>query len=93
MYVDFIKKFHLADSKDVMAVRLISSYSTQKTFDSYFLEMMYVEFIENFYLIVSNQLMTVSLISASWKQKRYPFILDMVTSCSWKIFISPFRTS
>ena len=32
MYVDFIKKFHLADSKDVMAVKLISASWAEKRF-------------------------------------------------------------
>ena len=48
MYVDLIKKFHLADSKDVMAFRLISAYSTEKTFDTSFLDMMYFVFMKIF---------------------------------------------
>ena len=39
-----MKNFPLSDSSDLLAVRLILASSGQKTFDSYFLDMMYVEF-------------------------------------------------
>ena len=39
-----MKNFTLSDSSDLLAVRLILASSAQKTFDSYFLDMMYVEF-------------------------------------------------
>ena len=40
--------FLLADSSELMVVRLISASWAKKTFDSYFLDIMYVEFHENF---------------------------------------------
>ena len=76
MYVEFMKNFLLADSSELMAVRLISASwahftpLSPKTFDSYFLYTMYVEFMKNFLLADSNELMPVRLISASWAQKR-----------------------
>ena len=42
----------------------------QKTFDSYFLDMMYVEFMKNFVLADPSELFAVRLIFASWRQKR-----------------------
>ena len=40
MYVEFIKKFFLADSSELMDVLLISASWAKKTFDSHFLDMM-----------------------------------------------------
>ena len=65
MYVEFMKNFLLADSRELMAVRVISGLLSPKTFDSYFLDMMYVEFMKNFLLAYSNELMAVKLILAS----------------------------
>ena len=70
MYVEFMNNFLLADSTELMAVRVISALSP-KTFDSYFLDIMYVEFIKNFLLADSSELMAVRAISASWAQKRF----------------------
>ena len=70
MYVDLMKNFLLADSSELMAVRLISASRDQKTFDSYFLDMIYVVFMKNFLLADSSELMAVRLISASWAKKR-----------------------
>ena len=53
-----------------MAVRLIFSILSQKTSDSYFVDMMYVEFMKNFLLADSSKLMAVRLILASWAQKQ-----------------------
>ena len=69
MNVDFMKNSLLADSSELLAVRLISA-SWAKTFDSYFLDMMYVEFMKNFLLADSSELMAVRLISGFWAQKR-----------------------
>ena len=67
---------------------------SQKTFDSYFFDMMYVELMKNFLLADSNELMVVRLISASWAQKRLiPAFLTWYTSNIWKIFFSPIRAS
>ena len=67
MYVEFMKNFLLADSSELMAVRLIScllspktfptflDMISTKTFDSYFLDMMYVEFMKNFLLVDSSE--------------------------------------
>ena len=65
IYVGFMKNFLLADSSELMAVRLISASSAKKTFDSYFLDMIYVEFMKNFLLADSSVLMAVGLISDS----------------------------
>ena len=50
MYVEFMKTFSLADSSELMAVRLISVSWAQKRLIPYFLDMMYVEFMKNFSL-------------------------------------------
>ena len=70
MYVEFMKNFHLADSSEPLAVRLIFTSWAPKTFDSYFLDMIYVEFMKNLFLPDSSELMAFRLISASWAQKR-----------------------
>ena len=76
MYVELMKNFLLADSKELMAFRLISvswahfALLSPKTFHSYFLDMMYVEFIKIVSLADLSELMAVRLISASWAQKR-----------------------
>ena len=68
MYVEFMKNFSLADTSEQMAVRFTSASWAQKTFDSYFLDMMYVEFMKNFSLADWSELMAVRLISASLAQ-------------------------
>ena len=70
MYVEFMKNFLLADSIGVLAVRLILASWSQKTSDSYFVDMMYVEFMKNFLLADSSELVAVRLILASWAQKQ-----------------------
>ena len=70
MYVEFMKNFLLADSSELMAVRLILASWAQKHSDSYFVDMMYVEFMKNFLLADSSELMAVRLILASWAQKQ-----------------------
>ena len=46
MYVEFMKNFILADSNELMALRIISASRAQKPFNSYFLDMVYVEFMK-----------------------------------------------
>ena len=70
MYIEFMKNFLLADSNELMAVKLISASWAQKAFDSYFLDITYVEFMKNFLLADSSELMAFRVISASWAQKR-----------------------
>ena len=70
MYVEFMKNIPLADSSELIAVRVISASWAPKTFDSYFLDMMYVEFMKNFVLADWSELMAVRLILTSWAQKR-----------------------
>ena len=65
MYVEFMKNFLLADSSELMAIRVISGFLSPKTFDSCFLDMMYVVFMKNFSLADSSKLMAVRLILAS----------------------------
>ena len=94
--VELMKNFLLADSNELMVVRLISAFGhlSQKTFDSYFFDMMYVELMKNFLLADSSELLAVRLISASWAQKRLiPTFLTWYTSSWWKIFFSPIRAS
>ena len=70
MYVEFMKNFLLADSSELLAVRLNLASRVQKPFDSYFLDMMYVGFMKNFLLADSRKLLAVRLILTSWSQKR-----------------------
>ena len=53
-----------------MAVRLISAFWAEKTFDSFFVDMVYVEFMKNIHLTDSNEVMVVRLISAYSAQER-----------------------
>ena len=52
MYVELMKNFLLADSSELVAVRVISASRAKKTFDSYFLDMMYVVFMKIFLLAI-----------------------------------------
>ena len=47
IYVEFMKNFFLADSSELMGVRVISASWAQKTFDCYILDMMYVALMKN----------------------------------------------
>ena len=69
VYVECMKNFLLADSSELMAVRLISAFWAQKRW-FFFLDKVYVECMKNFLLADSSELMVVRLISASWAQKR-----------------------
>ena len=69
IYVEFMKNFLLADSSELMAVRVISASWGPKTFDSYFLDMMYVEFMKNFLLADSSELLAARLILTSRAKK------------------------
>ena len=69
MYVEFMKIFFLADSSELICVRVISA-SWVKNVYSHFLDMMYVDFIKNFFLDDSSELICVRVISVSWAQKR-----------------------
>ena len=69
MYVVLTKNFYLDDSNKLIAVRLISAFWAEKTFYSFFLEMVYVEIMKNIHLTDSNEVITVGLISAYWAQK------------------------
>ena len=76
MYVEFMKNYLLADSSELIAVRLILASLAQKQSDSYFVDMMYVEFMKNFLLPDSREMMAVRLILASWAQKQVWFQLS-----------------
>ena len=66
-----MKNFLLADSSELLAVRLDHfGLLSPKTFYSKFLHMLYVAFRKNFLLADSSELMAVRLISASSPQKR-----------------------
>ena len=51
-YAEFMKNVLLADSSELIAVRVISASRAKKTFDSYFLDMMYVVFMKIFLLAI-----------------------------------------
>ena len=88
-----MKNFLLADSSELLAVRLISA-SWAKRGLSYFRDKMYVECMKNFLLADSSELMVVRLISASWEKKRLiPTFLTWYTSSWRKIFFSPIRAN
>ena len=65
MYVEFMKNFLLADSSELMAVRLDHfGLLSPKTFYSKFLHMLCVAFMKNFLIAHWRELMAVRLISA-----------------------------
>ena len=70
MYVEFIQKFFLAYSRELMGVRVISASWAQKrlipTFSAHDVRRVH----KNFFLTDSSELMGVRVISASWAQKR-----------------------
>ena len=70
MYVDFMINFLLADSSELMPVRLILASWAQKQVIPTFIDMMYVEFMKNFLLADSSEVLAVRLILASWAQKQ-----------------------
>ena len=57
-----MKNFPLADSSDLLVARLNLASWAQKTFDSYFLDMMYVEFKKDFPLVDSSELLVLDSI-------------------------------
>ena len=61
MYVEFMKNFLLADSRELMPVRLILAFEPKNS-DPYFVDMMYVKFMKSFLLADSSVLMAVRLI-------------------------------
>ena len=66
MYVEFMKNFLLADSSELMAVRLDHfGLLSPKKFYSKFLPMLCVAFKKNFLIADSSQLTAVRLFSAS----------------------------
>ena len=80
MCVEFMKNFLLADSSELMAVRLISASwrPVHEKFSSCRFERAH----------------GCSTLSASWAQKRLiPTLFTWCTSSSWKIFFSPIPAS
>ena len=65
MYVEFMKNFVLLDWERADGCNIHFGLLSQKTFDSYFLDMMFVEFKKYFLLADSSALMAVRLISVS----------------------------
>ena len=66
MYIEFMKNFLLADSSELMAVRLDHfGLLSPKTFYSKFLHMLCVAFMKNFLIAHWSELMAVRLISVS----------------------------
>ena len=60
MYDEFMKNFFLADSRELVAVRLNLSPEPKKVY-SFFLDMIYVEFMKNCFLADSRELVAVRL--------------------------------
>ena len=69
MYVEFMKNFLVADSRELIAVRPISASWAQKRLILAFY-IWCVEFMKNFFLADSSELIAVRDISASWANKR-----------------------
>ena len=67
MYVEFMEKFFLADSSELMGVRVISASWAHVWFPLSRHDVRRVH--ENFFLADSSELMGVIVISASWAQK------------------------
>ena len=65
MYVEFMKNFVLPDWERADGCYIHFGLLSQKTFDSYFLDMMFVEFKNYFLLADSSALMAGRLISVS----------------------------
>ena len=65
MYVEFMKNFVLHDWERADGCYIHFGLLSQKTFDSYFLDLMFVEFKEYFLLVDSSALVAVRLISLS----------------------------
>ena len=65
MYVEFMKNFVLSNWERADGCYIHFGLLSQKTFDSYFLDMMFVEFKKYFLLADSSALMAGRLISAS----------------------------
>ena len=94
MYVELMKNSYLADSSELMAVRVISVSLSPKTFDSHFRDMMYLGLMKNFRLSDSSELLAIRLVLTYWGQKRLiPTFYTWCTSSWWKILISPIRAS
>ena len=69
MYLELMKNFHLAESNEVMAVRLISGSWAQKRLILIFRHNVHCA-REKFFLFDQNEVMAVRLISASWARQR-----------------------
>ena len=65
IYVEFMKNFVLPDWERADGCYIHFGLLSQKTFDSYFLDMMFVEFKKYFLLADSSALVAVRLISLS----------------------------
>ena len=79
MYVEFIKNFLLADSIELMAVRLISSSWAQKRLIPSFQTWCTLSSWKIFFSPIRASWLAVRLISASWAQKSFDcFFLDMM---------------
>ena len=65
IYVELMKNFVLHDWERADGCYIHFGLLSQKTFDSYFLDMMFVEFKEYFLLVDSSALVAVRLISVS----------------------------
>ena len=93
MYVEFMKKFFLADSSELL---VLDSFRPPKPKNVWFLiSRHHVRRVHEKYLLAdSSQLMRVRLILASWAQKRLiPALQTSCTSNSWEIFFSPIRAN
>ena len=69
MYLEFIKNFLLADSREIMGVRVISAGWAEKLFFPHSRHDV-PRVHEKFFLADSSEMMGVRVLSVSWAQKR-----------------------
>ena len=94
MYAEFMKNFLLANSSEMMAVRLMSASWAQKRLIPTFLKWCTSSAWKIFFSPISSELLAVRFILASWAQKLLiPTFLTWYPSSSRKIFLSPIWTS
>ena len=77
MYVEFMKNFLLADSREMMAVRLILASWAQKRLIPTFYTSCTSSSWKIFFSADSSELMAVRLILASWAKNKW-FLLEFI---------------
>ena len=93
MYVDFMKNFLLADSREMMAVRLIlASWAKKRLIPTFYTSCTSSSW--KIFFPPTRPGLAVRLIFASWAQKQVIPTLYTWCTTSWrKIFLTPIRAS